>query len=168
MSTGSFGSGRASVGLPCVLTRIRDGSVFGEKYERSIDPLVGLAAAAVATSELRPGTGILLVAQRDPIVTAKAVATLDHVSGGRLTLGIGFGWNQDEIADHGIAFRQRRAVAEVAQRQAHEAEPRARHVRHVAALDARFVAAKRGRADQEGLVVAWISEQDLGRQQGVP
>ena len=87
------------------------GGELPEKYKRSIDPLVGLAAAAVATSGLRLGTGILLPAQRDPIVTAKAVATLDHVSGGRLSLGVGFGWNQDEIADHGVAFRQRRAVA---------------------------------------------------------
>ena len=87
------------------------GGELPEKYKRSLDPLVALGAAASATTTLRLGTGILLPAQRDPIVTAKAVATLDHVSGGRVALGIGFGWNEDEIADHGVAFRDRRAVA---------------------------------------------------------
>jgi probable F420-dependent oxidoreductase len=87
------------------------GGELPEKYKRSLDPLVGLAAAAASTTTLRLGTGILLPAQREPIVTAKALATLDHVSGGRLSLGVGFGWNEDEIADHGVAFRDRRAVA---------------------------------------------------------
>jgi probable F420-dependent oxidoreductase len=87
------------------------GGELHEKYKRSLDPLVALGAAASATTTLRLGTGILLPAQRDPIVTAKAVATLDLVSGGRLSLGVGFGWNQDEIADHGVRFAERRAVA---------------------------------------------------------
>jgi probable F420-dependent oxidoreductase len=87
------------------------GGELPEKYKRSLDPLVALGAVAAATTTLRLGTGILLPAQREPIVTAKAVATLDHVSGGRLSLGVGFGWNEDEIADHGVAFRDRRAVA---------------------------------------------------------
>jgi probable F420-dependent oxidoreductase len=87
------------------------GGELPEKYKRSLDPLVALGAVAAATTGLRIGTGILLPAQREPIVTAKAVATLDHVSGGRLSLGVGFGWNEDEIADHGVAFRDRRAVA---------------------------------------------------------
>lgn len=87
------------------------GGELPEKYKRSIDPLVGLAAAATATSGLSLGTGILLPAQRDPIVTAKAVATLDHLADGRLSLGVGFGWNEDEIADHGVAFGERRSVA---------------------------------------------------------
>ena len=82
-----------------------------EKYKRSLDPLVALGAVASATTTLRLGTGILLPAQRDPIVTAKAVATLDHVSGGRVALGVGFGWNEDELADHGVEFHDRRAVA---------------------------------------------------------
>ena len=73
--------------------------------------MVALAAAAVATERLRLGTGILLAAQREPIVTAKAVATLDHLSGGRAALGVGFGWNEDEIEDHGVVMRDRRAVA---------------------------------------------------------
>ncbi len=84
------------------------GHELPDKYKRSLDPLVALAAAATATTHLRLGTGILLVAQRDPIVTAKAVATLDHLSGGRTALGIGFGWNEDEMADHGVDYRTRR------------------------------------------------------------
>src|SRR5262245_39079648 len=72
------------------------GGELPEKYKRSLDPLVGLAAVAASTTTLRFGTGILLPAQREPIVTAKAVATLDHLSGGRLSLGVGFGWNEDE------------------------------------------------------------------------
>ena len=80
------------------------------EYKRSLDPLVALAAAAAATTTIRLGTGILLAAQREPIVTAKAVASLDHVSRGRVALGIGFGWNEDEMNDHGVEYRDRRAV----------------------------------------------------------
>lgn len=79
-----------------------------EEYKRSVDPLVALAAAAALTSAIRIGTGILLPAQREPIVTAKAVATLQNLSGGRLDLGIGFGWNEDEMEDHGVSYRTRR------------------------------------------------------------
>jgi probable F420-dependent oxidoreductase len=82
-----------------------------EQYKRCLDPFVALTAAAVATERLRVGTGILLAAQHEPIVTAKAAATLDHVSGGRLSLGMGFGWNEDEMADHGVDYTQRRAHA---------------------------------------------------------
>lgn len=81
-----------------------------EYYKRSVDPLVSLAAAAALTSGIRLGTGILLPAQRDPIVTAKAVATLQNLSGGRFELGIGFGWNADEMEDHGVSHPDRRAV----------------------------------------------------------
>ncbi len=82
-----------------------------DEYKRCLDPLVALAAVATATERLRLGTGILLAAQREPIVTAKAVATLDHLSGGRAALGVGFGWNEDELEDHGVAMGDRRAVA---------------------------------------------------------
>ncbi len=82
-----------------------------EEYRRTLDPFVALAAAAAATERLVLGTGITLVAQRDPIVTAKAVATLDHLSGGRLVLGVGFGWNVEEMADHGVDPARRRARA---------------------------------------------------------
>ena len=87
------------------------GEELADKYKRSLDPLVALAAASTATTTLRLGTGVLLAAQRDPIVTAKAVASLDHVSGGRVAVGVGFGWNEDEMADHGVDYRTRRAVA---------------------------------------------------------
>jgi probable F420-dependent oxidoreductase len=80
-------------------------------YSRSFDPFVALAMAAAATDVLRLGTGICLVAQRDPIVTAKVVASLDHLSDGRFVFGIGFGWNEDEIEDHGVAMARRRDVA---------------------------------------------------------
>ena len=63
------------------------------------------------TERIRLGTGIALPAQREPIVTAKAIATLDLLSGGRFVLGVGFGWNEDEMADHGVAMADRRAVA---------------------------------------------------------
>ena len=84
------------------------GGELPEEYRRCLDPLVALTAAAAATTTLRVGTAILLVAQREPIVTAKALASLDLLSGGRLAVGIGFGWNQDEMEDHGVDYRRRR------------------------------------------------------------
>ena len=86
------------------------GEPLGEEYYRSLDPFVALTAAAAVTERLRVGTGIALVAQRDPIVTAKSVASLDLVSNGRFVFGIGFGWNVEELVDHGVAFADRRAV----------------------------------------------------------
>ena len=85
--------------------------VLPEYYKRAFDPFVALTMAAGATERLRVGTGICLVAQRDPIVTAKAVASLDHLSNGRFVFGVGFGWNADEIEDHGVEMGSRRAVA---------------------------------------------------------
>src|SRR5436190_809344 len=70
-------------------------AVLPDYYKRAFDPFVAMAMAAAATERLRVGTGICLVAQRDPIVTAKAVASLDHLSGGRFVFGVGFGWNAD-------------------------------------------------------------------------
>ncbi len=81
-----------------------------EEYKRILDPFVALAAAAAVTSRIRVGTGVCLVAQRDPIVTAKEVATLDFVSNGRFVFGVGTGWNEDEAEDHGIVFKKRRAI----------------------------------------------------------
>jgi probable F420-dependent oxidoreductase len=86
-------------------------AVLPDYYKRALDPFVALTMAAAATERLRVGTGICLVAQRDPIVTAKSVASLDHLSGGRFVFGIGFGWNADEIEDHGVDMRRRRDVA---------------------------------------------------------
>lgn len=81
-----------------------------EGYARTLDPFVALATAAPVTTRIRLGTGIALVAQHDPIALAKAIATLDHVSGGRFVLGVGFGWNREELADHGVAYDARRDV----------------------------------------------------------
>jgi probable F420-dependent oxidoreductase len=81
-----------------------------EEYKRMLDPFVALAAAAAVTERISLGTGIALPAQREPIVTAKAIATLDLLSSGRTILGIGFGWNEDELADHGVSMSARRAV----------------------------------------------------------
>lgn len=82
-----------------------------DDYKRSLDPFVALATAVPVTMQLQLGTGVVLAAQHDPIVLAKQVATLDHLSGGRAVLGIGFGWNRQEAADHGVDFPARRRVA---------------------------------------------------------
>ncbi len=82
---------------------------LAEEYKRSLDPFIALAAASAVTSTLRLGTGIALVAQHDPIVLAKEVATLDLLSAGRLVLGIGYGWNHEEMENHGIDVKRRRA-----------------------------------------------------------
>ena len=82
-----------------------------EEYKRTLDPLVALAAAAAVTERITLGTGIALPAQREPIVTAKALATLDLLAPGRVVLGVGFGWNEDELADHGVTMGDRRAVS---------------------------------------------------------
>jgi probable F420-dependent oxidoreductase len=84
---------------------------LAEEYKRTLDPFVALAIAAAVTERLIVGTGICLVAQREPIVTAKAIATLDQQSGGRFVLGMGFGWNADEAAHHGVDMTTRRARA---------------------------------------------------------
>ena len=77
------------------------GEPLAEEYKRCLDPFVALAMAAAVTERLRLGTGIALMAERDPIVTAKEVATLDHCSNGRMSLGIGYGWNIEELENHG-------------------------------------------------------------------
>lgn len=71
------------------------------------DPFVALTAAAAATSQLRIGTGICLVAERDPIITAKQVASLDHFSGGRFEFGVGAGWQRETMRNHGTDPRTR-------------------------------------------------------------
>ncbi len=77
------------------------------EYWHSHDPFVGLATAAAVTSSLKVGTGITLVTERDPLLLAKLTASLDFVSDGRLLLGIGAGWNAEEMANHGVAYKQR-------------------------------------------------------------
>jgi probable F420-dependent oxidoreductase len=79
-------------------------------YARTYDPFVALAAAAAVTETLRLGTGVCLVTQRDPIITAKEVARLDHLSSGRFLFGIGAGWNREELANHGTDPRTRMAL----------------------------------------------------------
>jgi probable F420-dependent oxidoreductase len=86
------------------------GGELPDEYKRTLDPFVALATAAAVTSRIRLGIGVCLVAQRDPIILAKEVASLDHVSGGRFVLGIGTGWNEDELEDHGVPFKRRRTV----------------------------------------------------------
>ncbi len=81
-----------------------------EFYWRTHDPFVALGACAAVTSTLRLATGICLVAQRDPIHTAKEVASLDRISGGRFLFGIGYGWNKEEMAQHGTPYGRRRAL----------------------------------------------------------
>jgi probable F420-dependent oxidoreductase len=83
---------------------------LGEEYLRSLDPYIALAAAAARTTSILLGTGIGLVAQHDTITFAKELATLDLISGGRLVLGIGYGWNREEMENHGIDVRRRRAL----------------------------------------------------------
>jgi probable F420-dependent oxidoreductase len=86
------------------------GGELPHKYSHTYDPFVALTAAAAATSKLRVGTGICLVIERDPIITAKEVASLDHLSGGRFEFGVGAGWNREEMANHGTDARQRMRV----------------------------------------------------------
>ena len=83
------------------------GTELPREYWHTHDPFVGLAAAAAVTSDLKVGTGIALVTERDPILMAKQVATLDHISDGRLILGVGAGWNAEEMENHGTPFAAR-------------------------------------------------------------
>ncbi|MEU2282113.1 LLM class F420-dependent oxidoreductase [Streptomyces sp. NPDC013178] len=86
------------------------GGDLPREYGRTLDPFVALGQAAAVTENLGLGTGITLVAQHDPINLAKQIATLDHLSGGRFTLGLGYGWNVEEAADHGVEWRTRREL----------------------------------------------------------
>lgn len=78
-----------------------------DRYARTLDPWVSLAMAAEATSTIRLATAVALPVESDPITLAKTIASLDYLSGGRVTLGAGFGWNTDELADHGIPAKFR-------------------------------------------------------------
>jgi probable F420-dependent oxidoreductase len=78
-----------------------------DRYARTLDPWVALATAATVTATIRLGTAVALPVESDPITLAKTIASLDHLSGGRVVLGAGFGWNTDELADHGIPGRLR-------------------------------------------------------------
>lgn len=81
-----------------------------EEYWRTYDQFVALAMVAATTTTLKVASGISLVAQRDPLWLAKEVASLDALSGGRFLFGVGYGWNKEEMAHHGIAYTERRKI----------------------------------------------------------
>src|ERR1700690_4034113 len=83
------------------------GGDLPKRYYDVMDPFVTLTAAAMATKTLKIGTGVCLIAQRDPIQTAKLVASIDQISRGRFLFGVGDGWNREEIENHGTVFESR-------------------------------------------------------------
>jgi probable F420-dependent oxidoreductase len=87
-----------------------DASLPDDRYTRTLDPWTSLASAASVTSRIRLATAVALPVESDPITLAKTIATVDHLSEGRVTLGAGFGWNTDELADHGVPPERRRTV----------------------------------------------------------
>jgi probable F420-dependent oxidoreductase len=87
------------------------GGDLPKRYYDTMDPFVTLTVAAMATKTLKVGTGVCLIAQRDPIQTAKLVASIDQVSNGRFVFGVGNGWNQDEMENHGTTFATRHKLA---------------------------------------------------------
>jgi probable F420-dependent oxidoreductase len=87
-----------------------DASLPDDRYMRTLDPWVSLASAASVTSRIELATAVALPVEHDPITLAKAIATLDHLSGGRVALGAGFGWNTDELSDHHVPANKRRTV----------------------------------------------------------
>jgi probable F420-dependent oxidoreductase len=92
------------------------GTELPPEYSHTLDPFVALAAIVAVTDRIKIGTGVCLIIERDPIVTAKEVATLDHASGGRFLFGVGAGWNIEEMANHGTdpktRFRRMRESVE--------------------------------------------------------
>ncbi len=83
------------------------GADLPPEYWHSYDPFVALSAAAAVTTKLKLGTGICLIVERDPITTAKEIASLDLLSNGRFMFGIGGGWNAEEMENHGTDYRRR-------------------------------------------------------------
>ncbi|TYL46299.1 LLM class F420-dependent oxidoreductase [Nocardioides sp. BGMRC 2183] len=81
-----------------------------DRYLRTLDPWVSLATAAAVTTRIGLSTAVALPVESDPITLAKSIATLDHLSGGRVTIGAGFGWNTDELTDHHVPAHKRRTV----------------------------------------------------------
>ncbi len=81
-----------------------------DRYTRTLDPWISLATAAAVTSRIRLSTAVALPVESDPITLAKQIATLDHLSGGRVSIGAGFGWNTDELSDHHVPAGKRRTV----------------------------------------------------------
>ncbi len=87
-----------------------DETLPDDRYLRTLDPWVSLATVAAVTSRIRLATAAALPVESDPITLAKQIATLDHLSGGRVDIGAGFGWNTDELADHHVPAGRRRTV----------------------------------------------------------
>ncbi|MDE3206877.1 MAG: LLM class F420-dependent oxidoreductase [Acidobacteriota bacterium] len=87
-----------------------DASLPDDRYMRTLDPWVALGMAAAVTERIRLGTCVALPLEHDPITLAKTIASLDHLSGGRVVLGAGFGWNIEEMRDHGVDTSRRRAM----------------------------------------------------------
>lgn len=87
-----------------------DETLPDDRYSRTLDPWVSLATAAAVTSRIRLSTAVALPVESDPITLAKTIASLDYLSGGRVTVGAGFGWNTDELSDHHVPAEKRRTV----------------------------------------------------------
>jgi probable F420-dependent oxidoreductase len=87
-----------------------DETLPDDRYLRTLDPWISLATAAAVTTKIRLSTAVALPVESDPITLAKQIATLDHLSGGRVEIGAGFGWNTDELADHHVPAARRRTV----------------------------------------------------------
>ncbi|WP_182346297.1 LLM class F420-dependent oxidoreductase [Tomitella gaofuii] len=87
-----------------------DASLPDDRYMRTLDPWVALGTAIPVTSTIRLGTCVALPVEHDPLTLAKTIATVDHLAGGRVTLGVGFGWNLDELRDHGVPIGRRRTM----------------------------------------------------------
>lgn len=109
-------------------TPVPGGGSLPEHYRRWMDPLVALGAAAAVTRRVKLGTGICLLPEREPLVTAKAIATLDVLSGGRVVLGVGGGWLREETeavgTNFGMRWRRLRETVEALRVLWSEAEPR--------------------------------------------
>ncbi|MGI8558592.1 MAG: LLM class F420-dependent oxidoreductase [Solirubrobacteraceae bacterium] len=111
------------------------GGELPREYSHTLDPFVALTAAAAATEHLKVGTAICLLVERDPITTAKEVASVDHISGGRFLFGVGAGWNHEEMANHGTDPARRFGVLRErveAMKQIWTAEEAEYHGEHVA------------------------------------
>jgi probable F420-dependent oxidoreductase len=87
-----------------------DETLPDDRYMRTLDPWVSLGTAASVTTRVGLSTAVALPVEHDPITLAKSIATLDHLSGGRVSLGVGFGWNTDELADHNVPPERRRTM----------------------------------------------------------
>ncbi|OZG28689.1 LLM class F420-dependent oxidoreductase [Williamsia sp. 1138] len=87
-----------------------DASLPDDRYMRTLDPWIALATAAAVTETIHLSTAVALPVQHDPIALAKTIATLDHLSGGRVSICAGFGWNADELTNHNVPFKRRRTV----------------------------------------------------------